>query len=101
MNDIYDVSKELGIEFQKYEHPPIYTVEEAQRHRGTERDFSCMPGGLSQAKQIRSARGLSPLRFYMCVHVRPNVLFLVEVDDDLCLSVLNGGGKVYGQIPVR
>jgi len=29
---VYTVLNELGIAFNRYEHPPVYTVEEAERH---------------------------------------------------------------------
>lgn len=29
---LYDVFDELGIEYTRYEHPPVYTVEEAQQY---------------------------------------------------------------------
>ncbi len=29
---VYDVLDELGIEYTRYEHPPVYTVEEAQEY---------------------------------------------------------------------
>lgn len=29
---LYDVLDELGIEYSRYEHPPVYTVEEAQQY---------------------------------------------------------------------
>lgn len=37
MNDIYQILKQLGIKYEKFEHPAVYTVEEAQKYdRGIE-----------------------------------------------------------------
>jgi Ala-tRNA(Pro) deacylase len=51
MANIYEVLSELGIEFQKYEHPPVYTVEEANRHRGK------LPGGQTKNLFLRNKKG--------------------------------------------
>jgi len=29
---VYEVLKELGVSYTRYEHPPVYTVEEAEKH---------------------------------------------------------------------
>jgi len=34
MNDIYEILKNLEIEFLEHEHPAVFTVEEAQVHKG-------------------------------------------------------------------
>lgn len=51
MNDIYTVLEELGIAFQKHEHPPVNTVEEADKHRGS------MTGGASKNLFLRNKKG--------------------------------------------
>jgi Ala-tRNA(Pro) deacylase len=50
-SDIYEVLSELGIEFEKYDHPPVYTVEEANRHRGK------LPGGQTKNLFVRNKKG--------------------------------------------
>ncbi|MEK7653014.1 MAG: prolyl-tRNA synthetase associated domain-containing protein [Patescibacteria group bacterium] len=32
MEDIYEILKGLGVVYKKYEHPPVYTCEEAEKH---------------------------------------------------------------------
>jgi Ala-tRNA(Pro) deacylase len=49
--DIYKVLKELGIEFEKHEHPPVYTVEEADLHRGK------LQGGQTKNLFLRNKKG--------------------------------------------
>jgi Ala-tRNA(Pro) deacylase len=51
MSDIYEVLSELGIEYRKYEHPPVYTVEEAKHHRGE------LPGGQTKNLFLRNKKG--------------------------------------------
>lgn len=51
MNDIYRVLEELEIEYEKFEHPPVYTVEEANRHRGR------LPGGQTKNLFLRNKKG--------------------------------------------
>ena len=51
MNDIYAVLEELGISYRKYEHPPVFTVEEADKHRGE------MRGGASKNLFLRNKKG--------------------------------------------
>ncbi|EKE20804.1 MAG: YbaK/prolyl-tRNA synthetase associated region [uncultured bacterium] len=34
MNDIYKILKDLGISFKEYNHPAVFTVEEALLHKG-------------------------------------------------------------------
>jgi Ala-tRNA(Pro) deacylase len=50
-HDIYEVLDGLGIEFEKYDHPPVYTVEEANRHRGK------LPGGQTKNLFLRNKKG--------------------------------------------
>ena len=51
MKDIYQVLEELGIAYKKVEHPPVFTVEEADRHRGE------MRGGMSKNLFLRNKKG--------------------------------------------
>ena len=51
MKDIYKVLEELGISYKKYEHPPVFTVEEADRHRGE------MQGGTTKNLFLRNKKG--------------------------------------------
>lgn len=32
MKDIYQILEDLGISYQKYDHPPVYTVEDAEKY---------------------------------------------------------------------
>jgi Ala-tRNA(Pro) deacylase len=38
---VYDLLKELDISYTKHEHPPVYTVEEAERHWETIKGAHC------------------------------------------------------------
>jgi Ala-tRNA(Pro) deacylase len=51
MKDIYQVLAELGISYKKYEHPPVFTVEDADLHRGE------MHGGMSKNLFLRNKKG--------------------------------------------
>lgn len=51
MTDIYSVLDGLGIAYEKHEHPPVFTVEEADRHRGK------MTGGASKNLFLRNKKG--------------------------------------------
>ena len=51
MPDIYEVLDELGIEYRRFEHPPVFTVEEANRHRGE------IPGGRTKNLFLRNKKG--------------------------------------------
>jgi Ala-tRNA(Pro) deacylase len=51
MTDIFEVLKDLGIGFQKFEHPPVHTVEEANRYRGN------LPGGKTKNLFLRNKKG--------------------------------------------
>ena len=51
MKDIYQVLEELGISYRKYEHPPVFTVEEADRHRGE------LQGGRTKNLFLRNKKG--------------------------------------------
>jgi Ala-tRNA(Pro) deacylase len=35
MADVYKILRDLGIAFREYRHPAVFTVEEAEKHRGT------------------------------------------------------------------
>lgn len=51
MLDIYKVLGDLGIQFEKHEHPPVFTVEEAAKYdRGID-------GGKSKNLFLRNAKG--------------------------------------------
>jgi Ala-tRNA(Pro) deacylase len=75
-HDIYDVLSELGIEFEKYEHPPVFTVEEANRHRGK------LPGGQTKNLFVRNKKG------------RRHYLIVAAADKKVDLKVLRG---VFGE----
>jgi Ala-tRNA(Pro) deacylase len=49
--DLYTVLDELGISYDKYEHPPVYTVEQADRLRGK------LPGGQTKNLFLRNKKG--------------------------------------------
>jgi Ala-tRNA(Pro) deacylase len=49
--NIYDLLDELGIPYDKYEHPAVYTVEEADRYRGK------LPGGRTKNLFLRDKKG--------------------------------------------
>ncbi|MCZ6558100.1 MAG: prolyl-tRNA synthetase associated domain-containing protein [SAR324 cluster bacterium] len=51
MKDIYQVLAELGISYKKYEHPPVFTVEDADLHRGE------MQGGTTKNLFLRNKKG--------------------------------------------
>ena len=51
MNDIYSVLEGLGIAYEKHEHPPVFTVEEANQHREK------MTGGASKNLFLRNKKG--------------------------------------------
>ncbi|OGK60663.1 aminoacyl-tRNA deacylase [Candidatus Roizmanbacteria bacterium RIFCSPLOWO2_12_FULL_37_7b] len=51
MKDIYQILEELGIEYQKYEHPAVYTVEEANEY------FAGINTGHSKNLFIRNKKG--------------------------------------------
>ena len=51
MSDIYEVLAELGIPFQKHEHPPVFTVEEADDHTGD------LPGARTKNLFLRNKKG--------------------------------------------
>ena len=51
MSDIYEVLAELGITFQKHEHPPVFTVEEADDHTGD------LPGARTKNLFLRNKKG--------------------------------------------
>ena len=51
MPDIYQILDELGIEYQRFEHPAVFTVEEANRHRGE------IPGGRTKNLFLRNKKG--------------------------------------------
>ncbi len=50
-NNIYQILDQLGIPFQKHEHPPVHTVEEANRYRGQ------LPGGRTKNLFLRNKKG--------------------------------------------
>lgn len=41
MNEVYEVLKELNIDYEKLEHEPVYTVEEAQNIEGKIQGVGC------------------------------------------------------------
>jgi Ala-tRNA(Pro) deacylase len=49
--DIYQVLEELQIPYEKYDHPPVHTVEEADRLRGK------LPGGQTKNLFVRNKKG--------------------------------------------
>jgi Ala-tRNA(Pro) deacylase len=51
MSDIYNVLDELGIEYEKHEHEAVFTVEEADRHRGR------LTGGQTKNLFLRNKKG--------------------------------------------
>jgi len=51
VDDIYRVLDQLGISYQKHEHPPVFTVEEANRYRGS------LPGGRTKNLFLRNKKG--------------------------------------------
>lgn len=51
MADIYEVLQRLGIPYRKYDHPPVATVAEADRHTGRLR------GGHSKNLFLRNKKG--------------------------------------------
>ena len=50
-DDIYAVLEGLGITYVKHEHPPVFTVEKADEHRGK------MTGGASKNLFLRNKKG--------------------------------------------
>jgi Ala-tRNA(Pro) deacylase len=76
MSDIFEVFDELGIEFEKYEHPPVYTVEEADLHRGK------LPGGQTKNLFLRNKKG------------KRHYLLVVAADKKVDLKSLRG---VFGE----
>ncbi len=54
MPNIYQVLKELDIPYDRYDHPPVYTVEQADRLRGK------MPGGHHPRCEPRGHRSYGP-----------------------------------------
>ncbi len=51
MLNIYQVLDELGVPYEKYDHPPVYTVAEADRLRGE------LPGGQTKNLFLRNKKG--------------------------------------------
>lgn len=49
--DIYQALEELGIEYQRFEHPPVHTVQEARQHR------EGLPGGSTKNLFLRNKKG--------------------------------------------
>jgi len=72
MKDIYAVLEELGISYRKYEHPPVSTVEEADKHRGE------MRGGASKNLFLRNNKG------------RRHYLIVAESDRTINLKRMQG-----------
>jgi Ala-tRNA(Pro) deacylase len=48
---VLEMLDELGIQYQRYEHPPVFTVEEANRHRGK------IPCGKTKNLFLRNKKG--------------------------------------------
>jgi Ala-tRNA(Pro) deacylase len=80
MTDIYDVLNELGIEFQKFEHPPVYTVEEANRHRGI------MPGGKTKNLFLRNKKGNRHYLLVAPAEKKPSLKDLRQLFGEAALS---------------
>lgn len=51
MTDIYTILENLGIQYTQYDHPPLFTVEEAEKHYGQ------MPGGHTKNLFLRNKKG--------------------------------------------
>ena len=68
-DDIYAVLEGLGITYVKHEHPPVFTVEKADEHRGK------MTGGASKNLFLRNKKGnrhylMRRKRFLPRMHLR-------------------------------
>jgi Ala-tRNA(Pro) deacylase len=50
MKDIYTILRNLGIEYKEHKHPPVFTVEEAERHS------TDIPGGRSKNLFLRNKK---------------------------------------------
>jgi len=51
MNDIYQVLQDLQIPYEKFEHPPVHTVEDSAKH------YRGMDAGTSKNLFLRNAKG--------------------------------------------
>ena len=71
-SDIYAVLEGLGIAYRMHEHPPVFTVEEADEHRGR------MTGGASKNLFLRNKKG------------NRHYLMVVESDRPLNLKEMQG-----------
>jgi Ala-tRNA(Pro) deacylase len=76
MREIHRVLDELGIAYEKFEHPAVYTVEEANRHRGR------LPGGQTKNLFLRNKKG------------NRHYLLVTEADKQVNLKRLRG---VFGE----
>jgi Ala-tRNA(Pro) deacylase len=51
MKNIYAILDELGVSYKKYDHPPVFTVEEAEKYS------TDIPGGRSKNLFLRNKKG--------------------------------------------
>lgn len=80
MHDVYKFLEDLGIAYEKYEHPPVYTVEEAAEHSGD------VPGAAIKNLFLRDDKG------------KKHFLVVARADAQIDLKKLAGqlGGKKLG-----
>ncbi len=80
MSDIYQVLERLAISYRKFEHPAVFTVEEANLHRGK------MVGGHSKNLFLRNKKGK---RHYLLVVESDRPVNLAEIKGRLGESSLS------------
>ena len=65
---VYDTLKDLGVEYVKYEHPPVFTVEQALKH------YKDIPGAHCKSLFLRNKKGkkhyLLVLKFAITVDLK-------------------------------
>ncbi len=80
MSDIYQVLERLAISYRKFEHPAVFTVEEADLHRGE------MVGGHSKNLFLRNKKGN---RHYLLVVESDRPVSIAEIKGRLGESSLS------------
>lgn len=77
---VLEMLDELGIEVQRFEHPPVFTVEQANRHRGD------IPGGRTKNLFLRNKKGR---RHYLVVTDAEKTIDLKSLKEQVGESALS------------
>lgn len=76
MKDIYEVLQELGIEYEKYDHPPVFTCEEAEKY------YSNIEGAQIKNLFLRNKKGKQHYLLVVLSEKTVDLLKIAEIVND-------------------